>query len=222
MAAKKKIKIESEATAGESSEKKSADTDKTDDKTSAVYDTEKETKDETADPIKELEEKLKAAEEAAKESYDRFLRVSAEFENYKKRSAREMEEFRKFANQSLVKELLPIVDNLELAIKSSIENKNVANGLVDGVSLTLREILKVFEKHDVKEIEALGQTFDPRYHEAVMREETDKHPENTIMNELQKGYLMHERLIRPSMVVVAAPKKSDGDTKKDEHINDED
>jgi len=222
MTAKKKIKIKSEANQSDSSGKKSADTDKTDDKTIVKNDTAQETRDKSVDPIKDLEEKLQASEETAKESYDRFLRVSAEFENYKKRSAREMDEFRKFANQSLIKELLPIVDNLELAIKSSNENENAAVGLVDGVNLTLREILKVFEKYDAKPIEALGRTFDPRYHEAVMREETDKHPENTVINELQKGYLMHERLIRPSMVVVAAPKKLDGGNKEDEKIKDED
>ena len=126
-----------------------------------------------------------------------------------------MDDFRKFANQSLVKELLPIVDNLELAIKSANDNKNVDNCLLDGVDLTLKEILKIFEKYHVKAIEALGKTFDPRYHEAVMREETDKHPENSIINELQKGYLIRDRLLRPSMVVVAAPKRPDDDKEKD-------
>ena len=170
--------------------------------------------------MSELEEKYKKSEEEAKQSYDRYLRVSAEFENYKKRSAREMDDFRKFANQSLVKELLPIVDNLELAIKSADENKNVDNSLLDGVDLTLKEIMKIFENYHVKAIEALGKTFDPRFHEAVMREETDKHPENSITNELQKGYLIHDRLLRPSMVVVAAPKKLDDDQKKDANARD--
>ncbi|UCH21252.1 MAG: nucleotide exchange factor GrpE [Deltaproteobacteria bacterium] len=215
MAAKKKIKIDSESSENDSKEKKPVETDRGDDKTGAVKDSDKATKPEITDPIKELEEKLKTAEESAKESYDRFLRVSAEFENYKKRAAREMDDFRKFAHQSLVKELLPIVDNLELAIRSSGDDANVGNGLVDGISLTLKEILKVFEKNHVKPIEALGKSFDPRYHEAVMREETDKHPENTITNELQKGYLIHERLLRPSMVVVAAAKAPADDKKKD-------
>jgi molecular chaperone GrpE len=221
MAAKKKIKIDTESSENDSSERKPVETDRDDDKTGAVKDSEKATKTKITDPIKELEEKLKTAEESAKESYDRFLRVSAEFENYKKRSVREMDDFRKFAHQSLIKELLPVVDNLELAIRSSGEDANVDNGLVDGVNLTLREILKVFEKNHVKPIEALGKAFDPRYHEAVMREETDKHPENTITNELQKGYLIHDRLLRPSMVVVAAAKAPADDKKKDEKQQDD-
>jgi molecular chaperone GrpE len=131
-----------------------------------------------------------------------------------------MEDFRKYANQSLIKELLPVVDNLELAIKSANENKNVDTYLLDGVDLTLKELLKIFEKFDVKKIKALGKTFDPRYHEAVMREESDKHPENSITNELQKGYMIHDRLLRPSMVVVAAPRKQEDDKEKDDNAQD--
>lgn len=174
-----------------------------------------------ADTMKELEEQLEVATAEAKETHDKFLRVSAELENYKKRVAREMEELRKFANQSLIKNLLPVLDNLELAIKSSAEGKNVDSCLLDGVELTRKEILKIFEKFSVEQIEALGKAFDPRFHEAVMQEETDKHPGNTVINELQKGYLMHDRLIRPSMVVVAMPKnqqngqENDNSTDKD-------
>jgi molecular chaperone GrpE len=215
MTAKKKIKIESKSNEIDSNEKKPAEAARADDKKAAQKDSKKDKKITADDPMKELEEKFKKSEEEAKQSYDRYLRVSADFENYKKRSAREMDDFRKFANQGLVKELLPIVDNLELAIKSANENKNVDNSLLDGVDLTLKEILKIFEKYHVKAIEALEKTFDPRYHEAVMREETDKHPENTITNELQKGYLIHDRLLRPSMVVVAAPTKKESDGNAD-------
>ncbi len=215
MTAKKKIKIESKSSEIDSNEKKPAEAVRADDKKAQENDSKKDKKITAADPMKELKEKFKKSEVEAKQSYDRYLRVSAEFENYKKRSAREMDDFRKFANQSLVKELLPIVDNLELAIKSANDNKNVDNCLLDGVDLTLKEILKIFEKYHVKAIEALGKTFDPRYHEAVMREETDKHPENSIINELQKGYLIRDRLLRPSMVVVAAPKRPDDDKEKD-------
>jgi len=156
--------------------------------------------------LKEIEAKLEAKEEEAKETYDRLLRVSAEFENYKKRAAREMEDFRKYANQSLLKEMLSVVDNLELAINSSNEGQKNDESLIKGLNLTLNEILKLFEKFDVRPIEALGKTFDPVYHEAVMREETDDYPENTVISEFQKGYLIHDRLLRPAMVVVAMPK----------------
>ena len=157
------------------------------------------------DPLKEMEAKLNAAREEAKETYDRLLRVSAEFENFKKRSARDMDDFRKFANQSLLKEMLSVVDNLELAINSADENQNRDNSLKKGLDLTHKEILRVFEKFSVTPIESKGQAFDPTFHEAVMQEETDEYPENTVVTEMQKGYLIHDRLLRPAMVVVAKP-----------------
>jgi molecular chaperone GrpE len=173
---------------------------------------ESETRSETApnnepDAMKELE----AKEQEAGETYDRLLRVSAEFDNYKKRSAREMEEFRKFANQSLIKEMLSVVDNLELAMNSTNNHESIDKGLLQGLDMTHKEILKVFEKFNVKPIDAKGQPFDPAFHEAVMQEETDEVEKNTVVNELQKGYMIHDRLLRPSMVVVAKPKEKKDD-----------
>ena len=167
----------------------------------------------TENTLKEMEARLEAKEEEAKESYDRLLRVTADFENYKKRASREMEEFRKYANQSLLKEMLSVVDNLELAINSSNDEKSTDKNMIEGLNLTLNEILRVFEKFNVTPIEAQGKTFDPAYHEAVMREETDDYPENSVISEFQKGYLIHDRLLRPAMVVVAVPKTK---TPKDE------
>ena len=160
------------------------------------------------DPIKELEAKLEAKEKEAEETYDRLLRASAEFDNYKKRSSREMEEFRKFANQSLIKEMLSVVDNLELAMNSTNGHKAIDKDLLQGLEMTHKEILKVFEKFNVKPIDAKGQPFDPTFHEAVMQEETNDSPKNTVINELQRGYMIHDRLLRPSMVVVAKPKEN--------------
>jgi molecular chaperone GrpE len=163
------------------------------------------------DPIKELEAKLEAKEKEAVETYDRLLRATAEFDNYKKRSSREMAEFRKFANQSLIKEMLSVVDNLELAMNSSNGNKAIDKDLLQGLEMTHKEILKVFEKFDVKPIDAKGRPFDPSFHEAVMQEETNDSPKNTVVNELQRGYMIHDRLLRPSMVVVAKPKENNDD-----------
>jgi molecular chaperone GrpE len=164
--------------------------------------------------LKEMEAKFEAKEEEAKETYDRLLRISADFENYKKRASREIEEFRKYANQSLLKEMLSVVDNLELAINSSNDEKKTDQSLIEGLNLTLNEILRVFEKFNVKPIEARGKAFDPAFHEAVMREETDDFPENTVISEFQKGYLIHDRLLRPAMVVVAVPKTTTRNDKK--------
>jgi molecular chaperone GrpE len=165
--------------------------------------------------LKKMEAQFEAKEAEAKETYDRLLRVSADFENYKKRSSREMEEFRKYANQSLLKEMLSVVDNLELAIHSSNDGKKADQTLIEGLNLTLNEILRVFEKFNVKPIEAQGKSFDPAYHEAVMREETDDYPENSVISEFQKGYLIHDRLLRPAMVVVATPKTTTRKDKED-------
>jgi len=188
---------------------KKAETDKhgTDNKIPTKKDLDKEKKGAATDPLKEMEIKIKSLEDEAKETYDRFLRVSAEFENYKKRSAREMSEFKKFANESLIKELLLVVDNMERAISSSKDEGNSNNGLIEGIDMTLKELLKIFEEFGVKQVESLGKPFDPNFHQAVMQEETDKHPHNTVINELQKGYIINERLLRPATVVVSMSKE---------------
>jgi len=147
--------------------------------------------------------KLEAAEKEAGENYDRFLRISAEFENYKKRKDRETADFRKYANEVLVKELLPVIDNLERAIETSAEHDDASGCLLEGVNMTLKEIFKVFEKFAVKAVDAVGNQFAPAYHQAMMQEETEEHADNTVIKELQKGYTIHDRLLRPSMVVVA-------------------
>jgi molecular chaperone GrpE len=160
------------------------------------------------DLLKELEAKLEAKEKEAEDTYERLLRISAEFDNYKKRSSREMVEYRKFANQSLIKEMLSVIDNLELAMNSTNVHKAIDKDLLQGLEMTYKEILKVFEKFNVKPIDACGQPFDPTFHEAVMQEETNDSPKNTVVNELQRGYMIHDRLLRPSMVVVAKPKEN--------------
>lgn len=174
---------------------------------------EKEDYKEATDPVKEREEKIDALKKEAKESYDRFLRVSAEFENYKKRAGREMEDFRKYANEALLKEFLPIVDNLELAVHSLNNDNHVNNSIIKGVDLTLKEILKIFEKFNVKTIDSLEKSFDPVYHQAVLQEETKEYPDNLVIKELQKGYMIHDRLLRPAMVVVSKAKEKQGDEK---------
>jgi molecular chaperone GrpE len=211
MSAKKEIKIQTDSEAAEKNEKaaEAADNEKQDLK----HDPDQAAENRVDDSQEDLAEKLKLKEQEARENYDRLLRVSAEFDNYKKRALREMEEFRKYSNQSLIKEMLSVVDNLELAMNSANGHKDIDKGLLDGLAMTHKEIIKVFEKFSVKPISAMGQPFDPTYHEAVMQERTDEFPANTVINELQKGYLIHDRLLRPAMVVVAGgkEKKSDAD-----------
>jgi molecular chaperone GrpE len=195
-----------------------SETEKTDSdrKKNKKHDSEKIKKAKPKASLKELEPKLESAENEAKENYDRFLRVSAEFENYKKRSARQIDEFRKFANESLLKDMLCVVDNLERAVDSS-QNDGIKNHTIaEGVTLTIDEISKIFKKFNVKPILSLNEPFDPNFHQAVMQEETEDYPENVVLKELQKGYLMHDRLLRPAMVIVSKSKGEKNDPIKDE------
>lgn len=166
---------------------------------------------EETDPIKILEKKAEKAEEDSKTAHERLLRATAEFDNYKKRSLRETSEFRKFANESLIKEILPVVDNLERAIESSGNDGNANKSIVEGVEMTLKEIFKVLEKFNLKALDSEGKAFDPNFHQAVLQEETDEYPENTVLKEMQKGYVLHDRLIRPAMVVVSKAKVKNDD-----------
>jgi molecular chaperone GrpE len=153
------------------------------------------------DPIAVFTEKVVAAETAAQENHDRFLRVSAEFDNYKKRCAKETSDFRKFANESLLKELLHVVDNLERALETC-DATGGASAIREGVVLTLKDLIKVMDKFSVEAVDALGKPFDPTFHQAVMQEPSATEPDNTVIRQLQKGYTLHGRLLRPAMVVV--------------------
>lgn len=162
------------------------------------------------------EERLSAAEAKAQENYDRFLRVTAEFENYKKRAEREMEDFRKFANESLVKDILPIVDNLERALNIRCEgNEKAFQGIREGVEMTLKGLLETLEKVGVVPIESLHKPFDPNFHQAVMQKESEEYSKNTVMQELLKGYMMKDRLLRPAMVVVSKKPHSEAEVESE-------
>ncbi len=169
-----------------------------------------------------LEEQLRGADARAEENYDRLLRITAEFENYKKRMEREMNDFRKFANESLIKDILPIVDNLERALEIPYgNNENAFNGMLEGVQMTLKGLLESLEKFGVVPIDSLGKPFDPNVHQAVMQEESEGHADNTVSKELQRGYMMNDRLLRPAMVVVSKKSNSkpdvESETAEDEH-----
>lgn len=210
MAKGKKVKIHTNAEAADK-----------DDKVHDKKDLNEEDTPESVDPLKEMEEKVESLKKEAADNHDRLLRVAADFENYKKRATREMNDFRKFANESFVKAMLPVVDSLDLAIESSSNDKNANNTMVEGVNMTLKEILKVFEQFGVKRFESIGKTFDPSLHQAVMQEETKEHPDNIVLKELQKGYMIHDRLLRPAMVVVskntAKPENRETSTQKKEN-----
>jgi len=154
-------------------------------------------------PEKLSKDETDSAKPDANELQDRLLRVSAEFENYKKRFAREMDDFRKFANEAFARELLPVMDNLERAVFSSEGNSNNEKGLIEGVKKTLKELQKALETFRVKKIVSLDQPFDPRFHQAIMQEEVKDQKSNIVIKELQAGYMIHDRLLRPAMVAVS-------------------
>jgi molecular chaperone GrpE len=149
-----------------------------------------------------LREKLEATEKSANENYDRYLRQVAELDNFKRRASREKEEAIRFANETLVRDLLPVVDNLERAIAHS---KGESNGkpLIEGVEMVLRGLFDVLAKYGVIQVSALGEPFDPGKHEAMAQVESGTHPPNTVVEEYHKGYLLRDRLLRPALVSVA-------------------
>ena len=149
-----------------------------------------------------LHQQLELKEQEAKENYDRFLRQTAELENFKKRAAREKAEAIRYANESVIRDLLPVIDNLERAVEHAQE---VGNGkpLVEGVEMVLKSFLDVLARHGVTLISAKGQSFDPEKHEAIAQIETDQVEPNTVVEEHHKGYYLLDRLLRPSLVSVA-------------------
>ncbi|MBW1856838.1 MAG: nucleotide exchange factor GrpE [Deltaproteobacteria bacterium] len=151
---------------------------------------------------RELVKKVEEIEIKAQENYELYMRTYAEMENIKKRGKKEREDLAKFANESLIKEILPAIDSLEKAI-SHANNDTNESGLVKGLEMTLDGLMKTLEKSGLKEVEAVGKSFDPNFHEAISQQIDDKVAQGHIIMELQKGYLLNERLVRPSMVVIS-------------------
>ena len=138
------------------------------------------------------------------EQKDHFLRLQAEFENFRRRSLKEKQESLRFGHQNLVKDLLSAVDNLERAMEHGAQNAGAeVRGVLDGIALVHREILSTFEKHGVSQIDAAGQDFDPAVHEAIGQIPSAEVPPNTVVQVLQKGYVIHDRMVRPSRVLVS-------------------
>ena len=152
--------------------------------------------------LTDLRQQLAAKEGEAKDNYDRFVRQTAELENFKKRASREREDGIRFANEVLIKDLLPIVDNLERAVAHASGGGN-GKPLVEGVEMVLKGFLDVLSKHGVSQIVALGQSFDPAKHEAMAQLDSESHAPNSVIDEHQRGYLYRERLLRPALVTVA-------------------
>jgi molecular chaperone GrpE len=156
------------------------------------------------DKLKELEEALALKEAEAKNNWDKFLRERADLENYRKRVQREKEEILKYGNESLILEILPVIDNMERALSHASEEPHVA--IIEGIRLTHAMLLSTLKKFGVTPIEiSKGSPFDPAFHQAMHQVESAELPPNTIVDELQRGYVINDRLLRASMVSVAVP-----------------
>ena len=152
------------------------------------------------DPVKILEKDLLDAKNELTEQKDKFVRLQAETDNFRKRLSREKEEFSQYANERLFKELLPIFDNFERALE---DPSNDIKSLKEGLEMILNQFSSFLEKEKVEPIEAIGKTFDPMIHEVLTSEESSEHEENTIISQFVKGYTINNRVIRPSQVVIS-------------------
>lgn len=150
--------------------------------------------------VEGLRAELEAAREEARRNHDQMLREAAETENYKKRVAREKQDAIRYANEALVRDLLPVIDDLERAVQ---HGEGDAGALRDGVELVLRGCLEALQKHGVTRVTAKGQPFDPEKHEAYAHVETDEYEANMVMDEVRHGYYLADRLLRASLVSVA-------------------
>lgn len=156
----------------------------------------------------ELELKLQEAEEAklkskekAKESEEKFVRLYAELENFRKRSAKEKEDLNRFAHEQVIKDLLPVLDDLERALSHASDAD--ASGLIEGVEMVRKHMATAMEKYGLQAFDSLGEPFDPHSHEAVSQEERADFPPNHVVKEFRKGYRLHGKLVRPAMVAVS-------------------
>lgn len=158
---------------------------------------------EVSDKEPTVEERAADAESKYKEMQDRYLRLNAEFDNYKKRMMRETGDRLKYFNMELIKELLPSLDNLERAISHAGDDHSDLENMIEGLQMVYKGMQEAFGKFGVSEIESIGKEFDPNCHQAVGMIESQEVPENHVAEECLKGYYLHDRIIRPTMVRVS-------------------
>jgi molecular chaperone GrpE len=149
--------------------------------------------------LNELEE----SKQEAADNYDKFLRASAELENYKKRSVKELADAINYGNEKIIKDILPIIDSLERALDHAVANSEDFDAFVEGLELIYEKLLKTLEKHGVEKIDAIGTDFDPNFHEAMLQVESEDYEDNKVVEEFEKGYLLNGRLLRPAKTAVS-------------------
>ena len=174
-------------------------------------DNEKETENEEVEVIDEedievvsesedTDEKMQAIIDEKDQLQERLLRLQAEFDNYKRRSEKERVAERKYKSQDVVTDLLPVLDNFERALQTEVAEES--KGFVDGIKMVYNQLVEALENHGVEAIEAVGAEFDPNLHHAVMQVEDETVDSNVVVEELQKGFVLKDKVIRPAMVQV--------------------
>ena len=177
---------------------------------------EQETDSETSASDENLQQHLAEVEAKAKEHWDQLLRVKAEQENLRRRHEREVENAHKYALERFAQDLLPVIDSLEMGAEAATGEGATLEKVREGTELTLKMLLSTMEKFGIQAVHPEGEPFNPEYHQAMSMLESPEHAANTVMNVMQKGYTLNERLIRPAMVVVSkgesATEKSESET----------
>lgn len=158
---------------------------------------------ETVDETPTIEEQLQTALAERDEAQDRFLRSQAELDNTRKRYQKELAQTRQYAAAPFIQSLLPALDNLKRAIDAA-ESADHVDELKQGVEMVAKQIVDIFSQHDVKAIDALGKPFDPNLHEALQQLPSDEHPPMTVMQELEQGFILNDRVVRPTKVIVSS------------------
>ncbi len=153
--------------------------------------------------VQQLTETIKNQEEGVKSAKEESLRSMAELENFKKRKNNEVDSFKKFAKEEAVREFLPILDNFSIACEHANKEDQNQTETIKGFVMISKQIESVLEKLDVKVIDAANQPFDPNFHQAIGQEKQDDVESNVVIKEVQKGFLLHDRVIRPAMVIVS-------------------
>jgi molecular chaperone GrpE len=156
------------------------------------------------EPLTALQiEDLKSRAAKADENWQRLLRTTADFENFKKRAARERDEAVKYANESLIKKVISVLDNFEMALAAGQTQAGAPQSLQAGVAMIHQQLRNLLLEAGVEEVDATEKTFDPNWHEAVSQQESAAVPEGQVLQQLRKGYKLRDRLIRPATVIVA-------------------
>ncbi len=165
--------------------------------------------------LKELQTRLESKEKEASENYEKFMRAVAELDNYKKFAAKEKADLIKYANENIIKDILPILDSLDRALAHAEDSSNIKN-FIEGIGIIRGQLLSRLEKYGVEKIESVGKEFDPNLHEAVQTVESSEHEGNLVLEEFEKGYLLNKRLLKAPKVSVSRKKTAPQEDSQEE------